>query len=94
MENVPNVLVAANNTKGVEFKINKCLVFCKFKWHAFSFEPYIGFGANGNMLGWGMLAMLLLGAFVFLITCGGYSHYSTSFEVVVSLGQKNGPTIC
>jgi len=62
MQNVPNVLVATNNTKGVGFKIKKCLGFRKFKWHAFSF---IGFGANGNMFGWGMLAMLLLGPFVF-----------------------------
>ncbi len=62
MENVPTVLVATKNTKGVGFKIKKCLGFCKLKWHAFSF---IGFGANGNMFGWGMLAMLLLGPFVF-----------------------------
>ncbi len=66
MDNVPSVLVATNNTKGVGFKINMCLGFCKLKWHTFSFEPYIGFGANGNMFGWGMLAMLLLGAFFFL----------------------------
>jgi hypothetical protein len=62
MQNVPNVLVATNNTKGVGFKIKKCLGFCKFKWHTFSL---IGFGANGNMFGWGMLVMLLLGPFVF-----------------------------
>ncbi len=94
MENVSSVLVATNNTKRVGFKINKCLGFCKLKWHAFSFEPYIGFSANGNMFGWGMLTMLLLWAFVFFITCGGYSHYFTSSQVVVFLGQKNGPTIC
>ncbi len=94
MENVPSVLIATNNTKGVGFKINKCLGFCKLKWHTFSFEPYIGFGANGNTFGWGMLAMLSLGAFVFLITCGGCSRYSTSSQVVVSLGQKNGLIIC
>jgi hypothetical protein len=65
MENVSSVLVATKNTKRVGFKINKRLGFSKLKWHAFSFEPYIGFSANGNMFGWGMLTMLLFGHLFF-----------------------------
>jgi len=46
---------------------------------------HVWVGDVGNAIAW---------AICFFITCGGFSHYSTGSQVIVSLGQNNGPTIC
>jgi hypothetical protein len=60
------------------------------------FFPFnlVDFVVNGDTFRWGTLAMLLLGASVFILSLlKVVHHYFASFRAIFSLGQKKGLTI-